>query len=333
MRNLSLLFTAAVFAAAGVSFCRARRAESESALPTFAPAPGAQLEELKAPLGSHVLAGQVVDIDLAPTPGVTVFLRSNDAPFWVETDSEGRFQLQGLGAGPYEVALVKWGFPPRSTRVEQPAEDVLLTLAPPKPPPSPLPAISSSALSGRVAHPLGELWEDADGYELQFTPRADITELKGAVHRRVAADRRGFFALEDLAHGDYQVRVLPSWASGGSWPDLVALADAQWEHRPDGSDFAVFGLEAGAIEASVVDPRGVPIDGAYAILADASNVAHVWPPRLSDAFGVLRFPDLPPGRYLLAIRAGESAIEELLVEVEPAEVSRPTLPPLTVRKR
>lgn len=333
MRNLPLLFTAAVFAAAGVGFCRARRAQSESALPAFAPAPGAQLEALTPPRGAHTLAGQVVDIDSQPAPGVTVFLRSNQTPFWTETDSEGRFHLRELGEGPYEVALVKWGFPPRIVRVNAPSDDARLTLAPPKPPPAPLPAISASALSGRVAHPLGDIWEDPDGYELQFTPRSDVTELKGAVHRRVATDRRGFFAVEDLAHGDYQVRVTPSWAAGGSWPDLVALSDAQWEHRAGGSDFAVFGLEAGAIEATVVDPRGVAIDGAYAILAEASNPARVWPPRMSDAFGVLRFPDLPPGRYLLAIRAGESAIEELRVDVTSSTVARPVVPPVTVRKR
>lgn len=333
MRQLSLLFTVLVLAAVAVGFFRARIAESEGALPAFAPAPGAQLDELKPPLGAATLAGQVVDIDANPTAGVTLFVRSNEIPFWTESDEQGRFRLEGLGEGPHEVALLKWGFPPRLVRVESPGEAVVLTLAPPKPPPPPLPSISASALSGRVAHSLGDVWEDAAGYELQFTPRGDVIDLKGAVQRRVATDRRGFFAIEDLAHGDYQVRVLPSWAAGGSWPDLVALSDAQWDHRSGGSDFAVFGLEAGAIESTVVDSRGVAIDGAFAILADASDPARVWPPRMSDAFGVLRFPDLPPGRYRLSVRAGESAIEELTVEVESARVARPTLPPLTVRKR
>lgn len=333
MRHLSLVFTVVVFTVLAVGFFHARLARSELALPVFLPPTGAQLEPLAPPAGEHVLAGQVVDIDSEPAAGVTLFLRSNETPFWTETDLEGRFRLVGLGEGPYDVALVKWGYPPRSVKVDAPTDALLLTLAPPKPPPAPLPELSAGALSGRIAHPLGDRWEDPEGYELQFTPRGDLTELKGAVQRWIRVDARGFFAVEDLAHGDYLVRVLPSWAAGGTWPDLVALADAQLDHRPGGADFAVFGLELGALESNVTDARGIAIDGAYAILADADDPARVWPPRVSDAFGVLRFTDLPPGRYRLTVRAGESAIEELLVEVEPATIARPQIPPLTVRKR
>ncbi len=333
MRLLSLVFTLAVFTALAVGLIRARLAKSELALPVFLPPLGAQLEPLEPPSGPHTLAGQVVDIDSEPAPGVNVFLRSNETPFWTETDALGRFRLEGLGEGPYDVALVKWGFPPRSIRVEAPGEALLLLLAPPKPPPPPLPELSSGALSGRIAHPLGDIWEDSEGYELQFTPRGDLTELKGAVQRWIRVDRSGFFAVEDLAHGDYLVHVLPSWASGGTWPDLVALADAQLDHQPGGADFAVFGLELGALESTVVDPRGIAIDGAYAILATANDATRVWPPRVSDAFGRLRFTDLPPDRYRLTVRAGESAIEELLVEIESAAIARPSIPPLTVRKR
>ncbi len=333
MRNAPTLFTAAVFVAVGVGYCRARQAESVRLLPAFAPPPGAQLGPLDAPIGEFALAGQVVDIDSNPAAGVSVFVRSNDVPLWAETDADGRFRLLGLVGGPHEIALVKWGHPPRVARVDEPREDLVLTLAPPKPPPPPLPQIATAALAGRVAHPLGGNYADEEGYELQFEPRGDLTDFGAAVLRRVSTDARGFFALEDLAHGDYFVHVLPSWAAGGSWPDLVSLADAQFAHAPDGGDFAVFGLEAGALEATVVDPDGQPIDGAYAILADAEDASRVWPPRVSDAFGLLRFSDLPPGRYRLSLRAGESPIEELVVEVHGSAVERPTLPPLAVRKR
>jgi hypothetical protein len=333
MRNASILFTAAVFVACSVGYCRARRADSTRLLPAFAPPPGAQLEPLRAPIGERVLSGQVVDIDSNPAQGVNVFVRSNDVPLWVETDAAGRFRLEGLVDGPHEVALVKWGHPPRVARIDRPSEDLVLTLAPQKAPPAPLPAITATALVGRVAHPLGGSYADEEGYELQFEPRGDITAFGGAVLRRTSTDARGFFALEDLAHGDYFVHVVPSWASGGAWPDLVALADAQYEHSAEGGDFAVFGLDAGALEGTVLDPAGQPIDGAYAILSDAADASRVWPPRVSNAFGVLRFSDLPPGRYRLSLRAGESPIEELVVDVDAADVARPELPRLAVRKR
>jgi hypothetical protein len=59
----------------------------------------------------------------------------------------------------------------------------------------------------------------------------------------------------------------------------------------------------------------------------------VGPPRISDAFGVLHFTDLPAGAYRLSLRAGESPVAEVLVEVEPARIARPQVPPLVLRKR
>jgi len=333
MKNASILVPAAVFVALGVGFCRARRAEGARALPSFSPPAGAQLAPLEAPGGDRTLSGRVVDIDSNPIAGVTVFLRSSDVPFWTETGADGAFELRGLVDGPHEVALVKWGHPPRMAHIDSPTEGVELTLTPPKPPPPRLPAIAAAPLSGRVAHPLGGAFADVEGYEIQLEPRTEVTEFQAAVLRRIPSDGRGFFAVEDLAFGEYSVRVVPSWASGGSWPDLVSLADAQLLHAVDGGDFAVFGLEVGAIEATVVDPNGKALEGAYAILSDARDASRVWPPQQSDGYGVLRFLDLPPGRYRISLRAGESAIEELLVDVANAEVSRPPLPPLAVRKR
>lgn len=333
MRNAPFLASLAVLVAVGIGFCRARVQRAGEQLPAFAPPPGAQLDALNAPLGSAVLAGRVVDIDGEPAADVTVYVRSNNLPLWTRSDAQGRFRLEGLAAGPHDVALVKWGYPPRTAHLEQPGEGLELTLAPPKPPPSPLPSIRGGALSGRVAHPLGDPYADPEGYELQLEPRADITELQGAVLRRVRTDARGFFALEDLAHGDYRVRVVPSWAESSTWPDLISLADAQLEHAQGSADFVVFGLDCGAIETTVVDAQGAAVDGAFAVLVDAADATRVWPPRISDAFGVLRFVDLPAGAYRLSLRAGESPVAEVLVEVEPAQIARPQVPPLVLRKR
>lgn len=333
MKALTILFPALVFAAAGVGYFRARSAERARPLPAFAPPPGAQIEPLTSPLGELALSGRVVDVDSRPVAGVTVLVRSNDVPLWAETDADGAFRLEGLVAGPCDAALIKWGFPPQIAHLAAAEEGVELVIAPPLPAIEPLVGLSAGPVVGRVAHPIGGEYADALGYELQFEPRGPASRLSGATFRRSTADARGFFSLEDLAHGSYQVRVLPSWASGGSWPNLIAAADAQLDHEPGSDAFFVFGLEAGAIEASVFDADGDELEGVYAILCDAADASRVWPPRMTDAYGVLRFTDLPPGRYRLALRAGESAVQEVLVDVDAAQIARPELPRLTVRKR
>lgn len=333
LRRLTWIVPVTVALALLVGFLRAEWRRSERTLPQLARTPPPIFAPLYAPIGAAVLRGRVVDVDGEPVPEVALYLRSGDVPHWVTSDAEGRFAFERLLAGEIEVVVLAWGHPPRTHRLATGTGELELVLPPQVPPAPRLPDLAYAPASGRVAHPFSGAWVDPEGYEVIFEPRAPVTQLGGAVERRARTDARGFFAIDDLALGEYTVRVLPAWARGGTWPDLVVPELADYDHTGESFGGDLFALQVGGIETDVRDPSGEPIEGALALLFDAENPSRAWLPQASDAFGHLRFLDLPPGSYALLVRAGEAQPPELVVDVEAEEITRPELPPLVVRKR
>lgn len=330
MKRLTLLLPIAVFGAVLCGWIAARVGRAGRALPSFAPTQPAQFAELAPPLGDAALRGRVVDVDGQPLPGVSLYLRSNSVPFWTVTDAAGRFALEGLAAGEVEVALLVWGRSPRLERVR--TGEVELVLPELSPEPLPISAPQSAPLAGRVAHPLRRALTDPEGYEIAFIPLAPANELGTTVERRVRADRQGLFTLDELALGSYEIEVLPSWAAGSSWPNLAAPAYARLEHGRDTGGVVVV-LSCGALEASVVDGTGAGLEGALALVHPSDDPRSIWPPVTSDARGRLRLSDLPPGRYAIALRAGEGQIPAQEFEIESGRTTSLELGPVEVRKR
>lgn len=334
MRRFTLLLPALVALALLIGWWKAHWNDGAVDLPSFAPPQAPHFEELHAPHGPESLHGHVVDIDGRVVAGVALYLRSGGVPMWETSDEEGRFAFEGLATGDVEVVVIAWGHPPRTQMLTPGLEEREIVLLPHNPPPAMLNDVEYAVLGGRVDNPLGAAWSDPDGYEVVLVPRAPIEEFGGAVERRVRCDPRGFFLLEDVALGRFRAMVLPSWARGGSWPDLVAPEYAELEHTREVTESLVFALACGAIEASVRDTAGKPIEGAFVLLVDAAQTLHVWPPQTTDALGRFRFIDLPPGDYLLQLRAGESQVPDVKVTVRAGQVeSGLELPPLEVRKR
>jgi hypothetical protein len=284
------------------------------------------------PFGERVLRGRVVDIEGRAMAGVTLYFRSNDVPFSGKSDAEGRFSFEGLGEHEIDLAVLAWGHPPRMHRVA-PGEDVEIVITPPLEPPPPLAGFTSASVSGRVSNPLGRRWWDPDGYEVALIPRGSPAELGGAVERRVRCAPTGEFTIPDLVHGSYDVHVLPEWAAGSDWPDLVAPVSSRLEHAPGSQRSIAITLRCGVLEGTLSEPNGRRLEGAVVLLSPAAAPARLWPPIATDAEGRFRFLDLPPGAYLLSARAGEGALIDHPVHVENAQLSRPELPSIEVRKR
>ncbi len=313
-----------------------RRMEDTTARFEFSPLVAPPFEPLAVPLGEQALRGVVVLEDGTPAIDVQVFLyRVEPVPgaaeplAWTQSDAEGRFELEHLVTARYEAALVRSGHPPVTYAIDVPSQGEVHWTIPPRLEPLPvLPEIERAPLAGRVAPPAGlGPWPIA-GYQVVLRPTPDTPPLCGAVTRRVAVDEAGAFRLENLVRARYLVEVLPPWAAGGSWP---ALTSVEFDHtRPDSPELEL-ALASGAIAGAIVDQLGRALEGALVMVSPASEPDRIWPARQTDDAGAFEVRDLPPGRYVLRLRAGLAAREQEL-DVRAGEVAEVVFEPLDLEE-
>lgn len=286
------------------------------------------LEPLEFPRGEVELRGQVTTHDGAPVADALVVLE-RARPFeessvpvrGAYTDASGAFRLERLAPGAWRVVLQHASVPPRSFTVELPAAaPVSWPLAPPLPPIEAMPELARGALAGRVQLPAALGPADLTGFEVVLVPARETPGLAGATLRRAECDASGAFALPDLVLADYDVRVLPAWARGGSWPEL---ARARCAHRAQGTRLELE-LVGGVLAGTLLEAPGRPLVGAVVRITslaakDALGKPQLWPPAVSDEDGRFTSELLPPGRYLLHARAGAAA-QDLELEVRAGEV-------------
>ena len=298
------------------------------------------LNPLEFPRGELELQGRITAHDGAPAADALVVLE-RARPFepgptpvrGAYTDAEGAFRFERLSAGAWRVVLQQVGVPPRSFTIELPAPGpVTWPLAPPLAPIEAMPELVRGALTGRVSAPAGfPLAVTLLGLEVVFVPSAETPLLSGAAVRRVPCDAEGNFALADLVLADYDVHVLPRWARGGSWPELVRQRCA---HRADGTRLELV-LAAGVVEGTLLEASERPLVGAVVRITslsakDALGRPQLWPPAQSDELGRFQSELLPPGRYLLHARAGAGS-QDLELEVRAGEVRTAPFAPLAPR--
>ncbi|MCK6445161.1 MAG: carboxypeptidase-like regulatory domain-containing protein [Planctomycetes bacterium] len=274
------------------------------------------------PHGSATLRGRVFDDHGEPVRELPIYTRSANVAHWAYTDADGRFVLDRLFDEEHEVLALAFGRPTQSFRL-RPGDAVHeLRLAPPRPAATRLPDLPRSDLTGWVARALeGPL----AGLEVLLEPVDPPNVLQGAVPVRALVADDGAFDFRALAHARYRVRILPAWARGGSWPDLVAPEFAALQH--DGTQATVtFELGDGALAGRVEHEDGSPLAGALVLVHPSGDESRPYPAGTSDAQGAFRIADLPAGRYALEVRAGEDVKSFPDVEVERREVA--ALPPL-----
>lgn len=258
------------------------------------------------------LSGQVVDRSGTPVAGAeATVVEAAARPLALgifDADREGRFHLTPLVAGhAYYIAARAPGFAPALRLVHAPAA------AGPSPPQAPAsPARSSLAsaplrivldrgvsVTGRVVA--------ADGRPLRGAlvslntaagdPLAWISSWSGNdTPPAVRSGPAGRFELDHLEAGRYRLRATAPGFAPLSGFAVEATGD------PARIDLGILTLQAASvIEALVVDPRGVPVPGATAVLSPLSSQSHA---DLEDALpssaataddGRVRFSGLAPG--------------------------------------
>jgi protocatechuate 3,4-dioxygenase beta subunit len=277
---------------------------SSSELPVFEPAERVEFEPLAVPRGPLTLQGRVLASDGTPAPDVLVELAQEGEPHWCTTDDTGRFELEGLFPGRTEAVLVQLDTPPIRRRLTLPAEPVEWRLPARYSDLDGLPPVKRSALFGRLVSPLDAR---VDGCQLVLEPTEENPPLSAVVLRRVPVGSGGIFAVADLAVGHYRAYVVPPWADGGTWPRLV---EREYEHTPQAEDLELV-LESGELEGRLVlGGEDAPVSGAQVLVWSAERPERLWEPRTSDESGRFRVEDLPPGNYVVQVRAGEADLRE-----------------------
>jgi len=301
----------------------------------IAPPPTATLPPLAAPTLDSALRGRIVGPAGEPVADALVFVSADDRPAWTYTERDGTFEVAGLARGARTMSIVARRYEPVTRTVQGESLGELELAA--RPEPASIPTVERATLVGRVvlARTLGPE-EAPDTYEVQLLPTTAPEDFGGALPRATTADAQGRFELVDFAAGTYTVRVLPSWARDGSWPDLTrplgAEGGTRYEHLPAGDgpdddgpdngtpgDLAVH-LPTGAARGRLFDDDGEPLEGALLLLHPEGDEDRLWPPVATGVDGSFTLTDLPAGRFVLTIRAGAGMIEHVLV-IEPGKVT------------
>jgi carboxypeptidase family protein len=284
----------------------------------------ADLPRPRLDLGTAKLEGTLLGRDGTPVEGAGLFVVRAGRPIWTFSDGAGRFVLAEVDPGPIEVAIHAPGHQAALLTTEAGAGVVILRLPHALPDPGLLPDPTPQDLTGRIEAPHADL----SGFEVALIPRAAITEPGTGVPRRTTCDRDGRFEFPGLTPAEYEVLLLPPWASGGGWPDLLTPLTSRalrFSHPPAAA--LVLHLATGDIAGSVFEADGGALEGALVMAIPAPESADTqdprrFPPTRSGTDGAFRLEFLPPGKYRVLLSAGGEQ-REIEVRVTPGAAVDP----------
>jgi len=299
-------------------------------LQPFSEPPAVNLPRFDVAAGDSALSGEVHDAASgAPVAEALVFLELGEEPLWMYSDEHGRFALDGVPAGAHALSVLARKFQPQDFGVVAPDGGLSLGLEHPFGPAPGLPPIERETLRGAVVPAIPG--QGLLGYELWLEPARPPDAFGAPVPRRatIGADRG--FELSDLILGDYRLHVLPPWAAGGTWPDLLAPERRDLTHARGAAERRLeLSIAAGDVRAILTDLGGAPVQGALILVRPRDDERRVWPPARSGADGSFRMRDLPPGAYRVTVRAGAAEVSRV-VEVGAGTTLGLDLPPLDLR--
>ncbi|MFT4538504.1 MAG: hypothetical protein ACI835_000939 [Planctomycetota bacterium] len=283
------------------------------------------------------LTGQLVDEQGLPLEAALVCLASGEPVLFDHTDAAGRFQIfEGVGTGEMpaqiKIDVLAEGFRPESFEFAT-GQEVVVRMSERWDPAPELGMPESSTAEFRLQ---GGAAAGYKGCELLLLPTRAIEgpeDPSPTTLRRALVDESGRIQIERVIAGRYHLLLLPRWAAGGSWPNLLCSLDGP---APELS-FPLAGEEV--IQVAAVDGHAslnmtdgalhLAVEGATVLLsAEVGGQRRHWPLVQSDARGSIRLADLPPGTYALKIQAGLRVLERELVTRagETLELGRLELP-------
>jgi hypothetical protein len=294
------------------------------------PATQTQLAPIVLPLRTRVLAGTVVGPDDQPIDDALVSLVASGEPHWTFTDDKGRFRLEGLERGEWNVTVTATAHTPLLVTLPDDETEHVVRLPDAA---RAMPTFTPRVMAPLSGHVTAAIDGPLDGTEVVLTPVLPLEMLDAPLPRRTVCDREGKFSIDDLQVGDYVVSVLPAWARDGTWPDLARRANGSpvtWKHATGAGELAI-ALENGALHGVVADRQGRALEGALVLVSSSTAPERVWPPVAADAQGAFTVLDLPPGKYVVAVRAGPGS-QQVTADVGARTIVELALPPLAVER-
>jgi len=271
------------------------------------------------PIGDSVLTGFVLGPSGETLRNAVVSLNVRGRLIFGHSDENGRFELSEVTRGAARLKVIAEGYDAEVFDIVVSDTPVRIELEAHPAEPA-IQRTERSNLAGRVEMP--HPGYDPTGYEVALLPRARPEELGGALPRRARVRGDGTYEFDDLAHGTYGVLLLPAWAAGGTWPNLLRdlddSVDDELRHpRADPTQPHLLVSRAGEVTGQLPDrrPGGVSeklpyIENAVVLIRPSADAApecetpRIWPPVATDARGAFLIRDLPPGMYLVQVSAG-----------------------------
>lgn len=306
---------------AGLALQRCTRERPE--LPTESPT-NRTLPQIEIEAAENSLSGRILEPDGGPAIGAAVIATTSGMARSDTTDETGRFRLRGLDRGEARIDLVHHGFRPQSHAVVVPsAELVTWTLRTSFEEVEHLPELAYSDRTGRLVPP-----PRVPGFEVWLEPVGDFgaAALEGVFERRADVSLSGEFAFDDLAHGAYELALLPPFARGATWPRLVGF---RIDHGAESEPIDV-PSSSSSLVGTLTGTDGEPIGGGRILVSSTEDPDHLWPLARSGPDGSFRVPYLIDGGYRVEISAGAASVQ-LLQRVPRGVEQRIEIAPLEVR--
>ena len=275
-------------------------------------------------VAQDVLQGVLLRADGTLVAGADLSTQQDGRVLWAQSDAEGHFRLEGLQAGPLQVAILPPRGLPQILSVPGPELDARLVLeleapegATAKSPPE-LPEWSRSTWTARIKNP--QRSDVLEGYQIWLVPTGPPDQLASGIPRRTTTDAKGEFQVPDLLHAPYGVHVLPPGNPPGLLrPNLlVPLGETPpvLNHGTQATPVE-WVLQSGELFGRV-QIEGRPVRAALVMLETLvspdteSGQSQVLTPVQTDSNGEWSIPDLPPARYRVRVRGGGLTQEKVI---------------------
>jgi uncharacterized GH25 family protein len=253
------------------------------------------------------LSGQALQAE-RPIAGATIYVEGTDIDHngWNETDTDGRFVIEGLEPGTYRLDLRHWqtGLAYNKTIELATTREIVIE-------------VPTALVGGRIVGASDR--QPLAGVSLTLT--SDATELERLPIHTATTDLEGKFEFGNVADGTWRLA-----ASKKGYAAVSRSVTVQTQRATGELDLTMDPTEGLTLEARLPS-GGVPSEVRVAVL-DPAGGALLAGEYATGEHGSVRLSSVPPGTWSIVVSAGGSATTTVQAQAPGATITVP-LPPAT----